>query len=33
MMMGYKYKMHIENNREQNEEDSKGGGWKCERET
>ncbi len=32
-MVSCKYEKHKENNREENKEDSKGGGWKCEKET
>jgi hypothetical protein len=32
-MVNCKYKMHKENNRKENKEDSERGGWKCERET
>jgi hypothetical protein len=32
-MVSYKYKMHKKNNIKESEEDSEGGGWKCERET
>ncbi len=32
-MVSCKYKMHKESNIEENKEDSKGGGWKCEKET
>ncbi len=32
-MMNYKYKMHKKSSKEENEKDSEGGGWKCEKET